>query len=173
MTSASRGPAPGRWAPRGVRGFRRAHRFARRVSRCAFAGAVGMTTALSAGAQQPAQRIDFQLVVSHLSHRPGPVDPEFADLYRRLRSDFRFESLQVLERRRLQLVLEQTGGIDLPNGKRVSIRPMHLGDRGILVAVDIDRDVQMDLRVPNRREVVLGTDRYRDGKLLITLRPDY
>lgn len=119
------------------------------------------------------ERVGFRLVVGHVSTKPGPVDPEAIDLYNRLREDFRYESLRVLKRRRLRLGMEEVGGIDLPNGKRVRIRPLHLGESGVLVAVDIAPDVQMDLRIRNHRKVVVGTDRYDDGKLVVTLQPEY
>jgi hypothetical protein len=156
-----------------------AYRSEVRRSTVAFAalatGAIGLAVTLGPwpAAGDDVERVGFRLVVGHVSTQPGPVDPEAIDLYNRLREDFRYESLRVLKRRRLRLGMEEVGGIDLPNGKRVRIRPLHLGESGVLVAVDIDPDVQMDLRIRNHRKVVLGTDRYDGGKLVVTLQPDY
>jgi len=135
-------------------------------------GAVSLLEPAAAWADE-VKRIGFRLVVGHASTKPGPVDPEAIDLYNRLREDFRYESLRVLTRRRLRLGMEEVGGIDLPNGKQVRIRPLHLGETGVLVAVDIAPDVQMDLRIRNHRKVVVGTDRYDGGKLVVTLQPEY
>ncbi len=117
--------------------------------------------------------VAFHLVVGHLSPEPGPVDPELESIHRILEKQFRYQSLRMLMMRDLLLHLEEVGAIELPTGKRVQIRPMHLGSRGVLVAVDIEDSGQLDLRVPNRRPVVLGTDNYNGGKLFFTLQPDY
>lgn len=138
-----------------------------------FAAGLALTAEPLAAWADEVERVGFRLVVGHASTKPGPIDPEAIDLYNRLREDFRYESLRVLKRRRLRLGMEEVGGIDLPNGKRVRIRPLHLGESGVLVAVDIDPDVQMDLRIRNHRKVVVGTDRYNDGKLVVTLQPEY
>lgn len=131
----------------------------------------------SAQAQGPgraeANPVAFHLTVGHLSPKPGPVDPELEAIHRILVKEFRYESMRLLKTRELLLRLEEVGGIELPTGKRVQIRPMHLGKRGVLVAVDIEDGGQLDLRVPNRRSVVLGTDNYDGGKLFFTLQPDY
>jgi hypothetical protein len=117
--------------------------------------------------------VGFHLMVGHLSPEPGPVDPELESLHRILAKEFRYESMRILMIRELVLQLEEVGAIDLPTGKRVQIRPIHLGRSGVLVAVDIEDSGQLDLRVPNRRPVVLGTDNYDGGKLFFTLQPDY
>ena len=98
---------------------------------------------------------------------------QFADLYRRLSQEFRYRSLRVLEQRLLRLHLQEVGGLALPTGKRVRIRPLHVGKGGVLIAVEIEGTLQTDVRVPNRNQVVIGAERYRDGKLIVTLRPDY
>ena len=117
--------------------------------------------------------VGFRLMVGHLSQKPGPVDPEFESLHRLLEKEFRYQSLRILMIREMMLQLEEVGAMELPTGKRVEIRPMHLGRHGVLVAVDIEDSGQLDLRVPNRRSVVLGTDNYKGGKLFFTLQPDY
>ena len=127
----------------------------------------------SPAAAQAVRRVGLLLMVSHASQRPGPVDPAAEWLDRSLRGDFRYQSLRVLEQRRLDLQLQEIGGVVLPTGKRVSIRPLHVGDGGLLIAVDIEGTLQTDVRVPNRSPVVIGVDRYDDGKLIVTLEPDY
>ena len=117
--------------------------------------------------------VAFRLMVGHLSQKPGPVDPELQKLHQILAKEFRYQSMRVLKTREMMLRLEEVGAIDLPTGKRVQIRPMHLGRRGVLVAVDIEDSGQLDLRVPNHRPVVLGTENYDGGKLFFTLQPEY
>ena len=106
------------------------------------------------------------------SPRPGPVDPAAAQLHESLRHDFRYQSLRVIEHRRLDLRTGEVGGLELPSGKRVRVRPLHMGAGGVLLAVDIENTLQTDMRVPDRHPVVIGVDRYDDGKLILTLQPE-
>jgi hypothetical protein len=137
---------------------------------------VGFAVALSIahpGAAQTARRVGLDLTLSHASAHPGPIDPAAAALHQRLLDEFHYQSLRVLQRRRLDLKTGEIGGLDLPSGKRVRIRPLHLGEAGVLLAVDIDGTLQTDLRVRNRRPVLIGIERYEDGRLILMLQPDY
>ena len=69
--------------------------------------------------------------------------------------------------------MQEVGGVDLPTGKRVEVMPLSLSASGVLISVDIPGTLQTDLRVPNQKQVVIGVDRYEDGKLILTLQPDY
>jgi hypothetical protein len=121
---------------------------------------------------QTAQRMGLDLTLSHASPEPGPVDPAAARLHERLRDDFRYQSLRVIERRRLELRTGEIGGLDLPSGKRVRVTPLHMGPAGVLLAVDIENTLHTDMRIPDRQPVVIGVDRYGDGKLILTLEPE-
>jgi len=121
---------------------------------------------------QTARRVGLSLTVSHASQQPGPVDPALHDLHESLRDDFRYESLRVIERRRLDLRTGEIGGLDLPSGKRVRVRPLHMGPSGVLLAVDVENTLHTDMRVPDRKPVSIGLERYDDGKLILTLEPE-
>jgi len=123
-------------------------------------------------AAQAVRRVGLSLMVSHASQRPGPIDPAAEWLDRSLRNEFRYQSLHVIEVRHLDLRLQEIGGVVLPTGKHVSIRPLHVGDGGLLIAVDIEGTLQTDLRVANRNPVVIGVERYQDGRLIVSLQPD-
>lgn len=129
--------------------------------------------AASAAQAQSPQRIGLLLTVSHATQRPGPVDPEAVEIHKRLQEEFLFQSLRVIERRHIDLRLQEVGGMVLPTGKRVSLRPMSLSTTGVLIAVEIPGTLETDVRVPNHQHVVIGLDRYQDGKLILTLQPDY
>ncbi|MCL4684260.1 hypothetical protein KJ059_05850 [Myxococcota bacterium] len=130
--------------------------------------ALALLGSAPASAQQ-ARRVGLSLTVSHASSHPGPVDPAAARLHESLRDEFRYESLRVIERRRLSLRTGEIGGLDLPSGKRVRVRPLHLGPAGVLLAVDIENTLHTDMRLPDRRPVVIGVDRYQGGKLILTV----
>ena len=126
----------------------------------------------AAGAQEK-PRIDVDLMVSHISDAAGGVDARGEALHAKLQREFRYESLRVLESRSLQLGLDEVGTVNLPNGKRARIRPLQLGENGVLLAVDVEGSVQTDLRVRNGHLVVIGAERYQDGKLVISLEPHW
>jgi hypothetical protein len=131
-----------------------------------------LTLALPAAAQD-GPRVDIRLMVSHVTSEPGPIDPRGAKLHALLRKQVRYESLQVLKTRNLDLGLQEIGSMKLPNGRMVRVRPLDVGKQGVLIAVDIEGSMQTDLRVPNRKVVVLGGQPYQGGRLVISLEPDY
>jgi hypothetical protein len=138
-------------------------------------GAAALAAVLLAAAPalaQTARRVGLSLIVSHASQQPGPVDPSLHELHETLRNDFRYESLRVIERRRLDLRTGEIGGLDLPSGKRVRVRPLHMGPGGVLLAVDVENTLHTDMRVPDRKPVSIGLERYDDGKLILTLEPE-
>ena len=139
----------------------------------ALALGVAVLTPVRALAQVAVQHVGLLLTVSHASQHPGPIDPGAAELHQSLRREFRYESLRVLQRQHLDLRMQEVGGVDLPSGKRVLLRPLSLSPSGVLISVEIPGTLQTDLRVSNRRQVVIGVDRYDDGKLILTLQPDY
>ena len=122
---------------------------------------------------QDGERVGLSVTVSHASPTPGPIDPGAAEIHRQLHEEFRYESLHILEQRHVILRMQELSAIALPSGKIVELRPMSLTPSGVLIAVEIDGSLQTDLRVPNRKQVVIGVERYQDGKLILTLQPDY
>lgn len=119
------------------------------------------------------KKIGLTLTVSHVSPRPGPIDPGAASLHQRLRQEFRYESLRVLKRKQLQLRLDEVGSVKLPTGRWVRVRPLHVGSSGVLMAVEVEGTLQTDLRVANHHQVHIGAEAYQGGKLVVTLEPDY
>ena len=136
---------------------------------CLVAASILLTAAV-ASAQD---KVAFHMMVSHVSQTPGPIDPRGEVLHRVLKSEIRYESLKVLDTQVLSLRLNDIGSMKLPTGRRVRLRPMDLGEDGVLVAVEIEGSTQADLRVPNRRIVVIGGQPYQGGRLVISLEPRY
>jgi hypothetical protein len=112
-------------------------------------------------------------MVSHISDRAGPIDERASQLHRKLQKDFRYQSLRVLQTQRLALELDEVGTLTLPNGRELRVRPLQVGDRGVLMAVDVEGTMKTDLRVRNGHFVVIGTQRYEDGRLVISLKPQF
>lgn len=138
-------------------------------------GLLGLVLLLCADAgvaqAQPAQGIELTVLVAHASEGPGGVDPRAKRLAAKLQREFRYESLRVLQSPRLKLALDEVGSVRLPNGKQLRLRPLQVGDKSVLLAVGLEGTLQTDLRIPNGHLVVIGADRYQDGKLVIGLEP--
>jgi hypothetical protein len=145
----------------------------RGLERALAAAAVGLLLAAGPASAQTVTRIAMDVMVSHISNRPGDVDPAGRKLDRKLRDQFRYESLRVLENRRLSLKLDEVGSVRLPSGKRLRVRPLQVSQRGVLVAVTIEGILQTDLRIRNGHLVVIGAEPYEDGRLVISLEPHF
>jgi len=118
-------------------------------------------------------RIGVDVIVSHISSQPGKIDPRGRRIDEKLRSQIRYESLRVLLEQRLDLAINQVGAVDLPNSRRLRLRPMDIGERGVLLAVEVEGSLDSDLRIPNHHLVVFGTEAYQGGKLVISLEPSW
>ncbi len=138
-------------------------------------GLLGLVLVLCVGAgvarAQPARSIELSVLVGHASEGPGGVDPRAQKLAAKLQKEFRYESLRVLQSPRLKLALDEVGTVKLPNGKELRLRPLQVGDKSVLLAVGLEGTLQTDLRIPNGHLVVIGAERYQDGKLVIGLEP--
>ena len=75
--------------------------------------------------------------------------------------------------KRLDLAINQIGSLDLPGNRQLKVRPMDIGERGVLLAVEVEGSLDSDLRVPNHHLVVFGTEAYEGGKLVISLEPSW
>ncbi len=125
-----------------------------------------------AAAQQP-RRFDVRVTVTHISERAGKIDPGARRLDQHLRKKFRYKSLRVIEQRRLALQLDEVGSVRLPNGRMFRVRPLNLGDRGLLMAVGWEDAMQMDMHAPSNHLMVIGGPAYQDGQLVISIEPRY
>jgi len=151
-------------------------------ARSILAGVAMVAIAAGPGAAQQVQKpapapkptqVHVMVVVNHVSQHPGPVDPAAAKLERRLRPDFKYKSVRVIQTEQMSLALNQTGSLTLPTGRLLKVKPRKLGQRGLLMTVEIEGTLRTSLRVPNHHQVVIGAQNYQDGKLVVTLEPDY
>ena len=117
--------------------------------------------------------IHFEMIVSHVSAEPGGIDPRAEKLHRQIKGEIRYRSLRVIELRQFDLDLDEVGSLRLPTGREVRVRPLDVAESGVLVAVDIEGSMKTDLRVPNRRIVVIGGQPHEGGRLVISLEPRY
>jgi len=127
----------------------------------------------AAAAGDEPRRIALEVLVAYISDQAGGIDPRGEELHRTLSGQFRYETLRVLDQRRLDLPLGTVESLDLPNGRRLNVRAFQLSSKGVLLGVTVTGSLQTDLRIPNGHLVVIGAERFEDGKLVISLEPSW
>jgi len=137
----------------------------------ALLAAACLAPALSAAAEdEPPKRVQVELTVTHAGPEPGVVEPSQEWLTR----SFRYQSARVIQSRSFDLEVDEVGSLELPNGRWMRVRPLDVSDRGALIAVDIQDTLKTDVRVGNRKKVVIGAPQpFKDGKLIIEMESRY
>ena len=140
----------------------------------ALAGCAALLVAKTVGAQSPgSDRVPVNVIVVHTSEGEGGVDPRARDLDEKLKKQLRYNSMRVIQQERVDLEMNRVGTVQLPDGRKVRMRPMHKGAKGVLMAVDVQGAVKLDARAPNHHKVVIGAGEYEDGNLAVSIEPDY
>jgi hypothetical protein len=143
-----------------------------RLAALAALAAAAISAAVATGTDEP-RRIALEVLVAYISDEPGGVDPQAQELDRTLSGQFRYATLRVLDQRRLDLPLGAVESVALPNGRLLNVRAFQLASRGVLLGVTVKGSLQTDLRVPNGHLVVIGTERYQTGQIVISLKPSW
>lgn len=129
--------------------------------------------ALMAAPATAADRVQIHLAVTRLSDGPGGIDPDAAKLHKKLKKDYRYESLKVVRSADLDLAIDEVGGLDMPGGKRVQVKPLLIDKKGVLLSVDVEGSIKTDLRVKSDHLVIIGAERHEKGKMVISLEPHF
>jgi len=135
----------------------------------ALLAAPGSTTAQNPGGS----RVPVNVMVVQTSNKKGDVDPRAQELHEKLKKQLRYKSMRVIQEQRVDLEMNQVGTVDLPDGRKVRMRPLHKGAKGVLMAVDVQGAVKLDARAPNHHKVVIGAGEYENGNLAVSIEPDY
>jgi hypothetical protein len=133
----------------------------------------GVLLAVSPAWSQAERRFDVKVTVAEISNAKGKIDKRAKRLDLNLRKKFKYNSLKVIEERRLKLGIDEVGSVKLPNGRMFRVRPLDLGDRGLLMAVGWEGEVMMDMRAPNNHLLVIGGPAHDDGQLVVSIEPQY
>ena len=131
-----------------------------------------LTCAAVAWAESP-RRVTVEVTVSHALDAKGAIDPRGRELNAFLKPQFRYGSLKVLQVERLDLALDEVGTLKLPNGRKFRVRPLDIGPEGVLLSVSVQGTLWTDMRVRNGHLVVIGAERYEEGKLVIGVEPHF
>ena len=122
---------------------------------------------------QAERQFTVKVTVAEISNAEGKIDKRAKRLDLKLREKFKYNSLKVIEERRLKLGIDEVGSVKLPNGRMFRVRPLDLGDRGLLMAVGWEGEVMMDMRAPNNHLLVIGGPSHGDGQLVVSIEPQY
>ncbi len=122
---------------------------------------------------QAERRFSVKVTVAEISNAEGKIDKRAERLDLKLREKFKYNSLKVIKERRLELALDEVGSVKLPDGRMFRVRPLDLGDRGLLMAVGWEGEVMMDMRAPNNHLLVIGGPAHDDGQLVVSIEPQY
>ncbi len=122
---------------------------------------------------QAERRFSVKVTVAEISDAAGKIDKRAKRLDLNLRKKFRYNSLRVIKERRLKLRIDEVGSVKLPGGRMFRVRPLDLGDRGLLMAVGWEGEVMMDMRAPNNHLLVIGGPAHDGGQLVVSIEPQY
>ena len=122
---------------------------------------------------QAERRFTVKVTVAEISNAEGEIDGRAKRLDLNLRKKFKYNSLRVIQERRLTLEIDEVGSVKLPGGRMFRVRPLNLGDRGLLMAVGWEGEVMMDMRAPNNHLLVIGGPAHGDGQLVVSIEPQY
>lgn len=135
------------------------------------AGALAILASVASA--KDARRFDVQVTVTQISEKAGKADPRTRRLDEAIRKQFRYESLQFLDEKKLELAIDEVGSVRLPTGDMFRVRPLNLGDRGLLMAVGWEGEMQMDMHARSGHLLVIGGPDYKGGRLVISIEPTY
>lgn len=113
---------------------------------------------------------ELEVIVASLTSEHDKIDRGAKRLHKELKDQFRYEGIRVLETRELKLSVDDIFDMKLPTRRRLRIRPLVIEKKGALVSVEISGLVQSDLRIKEGQLIIIGAEKYLDGKLVIALR---
>jgi hypothetical protein len=116
---------------------------------CALAAAPALADPKNKPKKPP---IPLRVMVTRLSNEGRGIDPGARDLENKLSNQgIRYDSAQVLEKKRMQL---------------------QMNEDGVLMAVDVDGGSKADVRAKPNHTVIFSAGPYEDGKLVLSVEPE-
>lgn len=135
--------------------------------------AAALASLVLAGPAAAQTSIQLDLTVCLASDEPGPIDPRAERIDRRLKREFRYESLQLLDSKRERVAVDSVLSLGLPDGRQARVRPLSIDERGALLAVDIEGAVKVDARARSGHLLVFGAGRHAGGRLVVSIEPRF
>ncbi|MGH0028209.1 MAG: hypothetical protein ACQGVC_00335 [Myxococcota bacterium] len=138
--------------------------------------ALGLALALllvagTASAQEKRKRVPMNVLVTEMSNHGSGIDRDAKRLDEKLSGQFKYDSLRVLEKRRIDPEVDGVESIRLPNGRAARVQPIHTGSDGVLMAVDVEDAAKIDARVKEGNLLVIRAGKHGDGDLVLSIEP--
>ncbi len=114
----------------------------------------------------------IDVIVANLSREKEGVDKGAKRLHKELESQFRYKGIRVLEKKKIELDGDRVVDMKLPTLRRLRIRPLVVEANSALISVEVSGLVSTDLKIKAGQLVIIGAERFRDGKLVIALEGD-
>ncbi len=130
---------------------------------------IGCLVAGGVTGADPGSVFELEVVVARLTIGQKTIDKGAKRLHAELKGQFRYEGIRVVETKRVRLVADEVWDLNLPTRRRLRIRPLVVEKGGALISVEISGLVQTDLRIKKGQLVIIGAEKYLDGKLVIAL----
>ena len=128
--------------------------------------------ALAQTAGSPSKKgpsFDLKVIVANLTDSHKKIDEGARRLDKELKSQFRYEGIRVLDTVNVTLTGDEVWDHKLPSRRRLRIRPLVVKEGSALISVEISGLVQSDLKVKEGQLVIIGAERFGDGKLVIAI----
>jgi hypothetical protein len=122
-------------------------------------------------AAPPATPVAFEVNVCLASQPEGEVDPECRSMQSQL--PVRFGTLKVQQRRNLNVVFGEPGGVELPTGSTVEFRPISIVESQLHMQLEMPGVMNTRLRLQSGRSVILAGERHGNGYLIIEVKPTF
>lgn len=133
----------------------------------------GALLAASPAWSQAKGPFSIKVTVAEISNAQGKIDARAERLDRNLREKFKYNSLRVIQEKRLELGIDEVGSVKLPSGRMFRVQPLNVDERGLLMAVGWEGEVMMDMRAPSHHLLVIGGPTHGDSQLVVSIEPEY
>lgn len=131
---------------------------------CLVPGASGAESAVG-----KAPTFEIRVLVANLTNDRDKIDKEARRLDKALKSQFRYEGIRVLDSVKVTLSGDEVWNLKLPSRRRLRIRPLVVEAESALISVEISGLVQSDLKIKSGQLVIIGAERFHEGKLVIAI----
>ena len=115
--------------------------------------------------------VAFEVNVCLASQPEGEVDPECRSMQSQL--PVRFGTLKLQQRRTVNSRFGEQGGIDLPTGSTVEIRPISIVESQLHMQLEMPGVMNTRLRLQSGRSVIVAGERHASGYLIIEVKPTF
>ncbi len=128
---------------------------------------VGLTA--SSAMAEAESAFELEVVVVNLTGDHSGIDKGAERLHKELKSQFRYEGIRVLQTKQLNLSVNDVHDMKLPTLRRLRLRPLVIEEGSTLISVEISGLVQSDLRLAKGQLIIIGAEKYGNGRLVIAL----